>query len=609
MKIDYSERKKIQGIYSTSKYLQTKTALDIPKSVLKNVKLISLPLGKDGDIFGSYNNRMADYYGDIDVIQLIDNFKSIEEIGPKASKAIQEVVKRIREERTHWYSEVKAGLDNAYVFWYGELKNGVFTPSDDLIPKSTQLHNLGLLDDKEFNIIKQLGSKKGNGDDYDVVYNIFRSHFILRWTEKEILQGWKETSIGKYSLSDAVMDKTVVKIDMIIKSQTGKYLEVTNFIGLGIEENGYVKSINLQKHQLTPEMLPYEIEKLYYSNFYYNPFKMTKRAFAYLKWAKGILPKEKWIDGRINPYIKLLKTSIGILYSIKSELEAMCLILDKASSLTGINNRLDQMKESFSNVLEIDKNQLNDIMILVDEIIAIPSNERIIKFDMMKSLIDICKQIINFWTIAYSDQLGVNPPLIVVLPQNRSYNPNIVREPWSNPNNPFKILKGGCPDCGGVCGGSWFGNIAKSIFQKVANAYRRNFCNGKARQLEKGEYHYGCHNYTGPGTRVDLEKVRNYPPYNDIDACSRQHDLDYERAVELPDKERIDAINKADEDVIKCYNKYPKENGYNVAKLGINSKMKLAKVLPIVSKSVFGKISASGKVVVDSEGKKELILP
>lgn len=609
MKIDYSERKRFQSMYSTQKYVQTKSLLDIPKSVLKNVKLISLPLGKSGDVFGSYANRMADYYGDIDVIQLISDFKDIKEIGPKTAKAIQEVVQKIKEERTHWYSEVKAGLDHAYVFWYGDLENGVFTPSDDLIPKSVELNELGLLSDDELKVIKELGSKKGDGDDYDVVYNIFRSHFILRWTEKEILQGWKETSVGKYSLSDAVVDKTVVKIDMIIKSKTGKYLEVTNFIGLGIEENGFIKSINLEKHQLTPEMLPFEIEKLYYSNFYYSPFKMVKRAFAYLKWVRKNLPSEKWLDKRIDPYIKLLKTSIGILYSVKSELEAMCLILNKASSLTGINNRLDQLKEPISNVLEIESDQLKDIMLLVDEIIAVPIKEKGIKFDMMKQLIDIFKQIINFWTIAYSDQLGVNPPKEVVLPIKRSYNPNIIREPWSNPVNPFKILKGGCSDCGGICGGSWLGNIASSIFQKAANAYRRNFCDGKARQLEKGEYHYGCHNFTGPGTRVDLKKVRDYPPYNNIDKCSRQHDMDYVKAIELPDKERIAAINKADKDVINCYDKYPNENGYRVSKMGINSKMSLAKVLPMVSKSVFGKISASGKVVVDSEGKRELILP
>lgn len=125
-------------------------------------------------------------------------------------------------------------------------------------------------------------------------------------------------------------------------------------------------------------------------------------------------------------------------------------------------------------------------------------------------------------------------------------------------------------------------------FKTISNIYRNNFCNGKARKLLKGEYHLGCHNFTGPGTRIDLPEVRNYPPYNDIDACSRQHDIDYSNSNNNPN-----LIREADEKVINCYNKYPNESGYSAAKLGINSKMKLEDVLPILVKSIapkyFGK--------------------
>ena len=64
-------------------------------------------------------------------------------------------------------------------------------------------------------------------------------------------------------------------------------------------------------------------------------------------------------------------------------------------------------------------------------------------------------------------------------------------------------------------------------------------------------------------------------------------------AIELPEGERQKAIVEADKKVIECYDKYPNESGYWAAKNGINSKMKLDQVLPIVSKSIFGKISAS----------------
>ena len=129
-------------------------------------------------------------------------------------------------------------------------------------------------------------------------------------------------------------------------------------------------------------------------------------------------------------------------------------------------------------------------------------------------------------------------------------------------------------------------NHGSGPYQKVANIYRKYACKGKARPLLDGEYHYGCHNYTGPGTRIDL--YPNYPPYNNIDACSRQHDLDYSNAQNNPQ-----LIRQADEKVIDCYNRYPNDNGYNIAKLGINTKMKLEDAMPLLVKSIapsyFGK--------------------
>lgn len=601
MKVSYLDRRALSRIYNNDRYLQTKTLDDIPKPVLQQIKLISLPIDKQGSPFGSYINRMADYYGDIDVIQLIDNFKSIKEVGPKTAKAIQMVIAEIEKKKYHWFSEFKAGIDHSYYFDYGTLQNGVYRPSKLLAYKSEVLYRLKLLSDKEINIIRLILSKKvKTGDDYDLIYNLFREHFVLRWSLNEIKQGWKQISIGKYKLSDAVMDKSAVKIDMIVFNDT-KFIEVTNFIALGINENGYFKSINIEDSALTPANLPVEVEKLYYSNFYYKPFKMVKRAFAYLKW----LNKTKKVN--VDPYVKILKSTIAILYTVSSEIEAIKIVLPMKASVALINKRLNLLKDPISNVLEIDSEQLQSIMLLLDEVIKADKN----KLELLGALNDIFKQIINFWTIAYMDQLRLNPPPNNILPTKITYDRQIFREPWSNPVNPFKEVKGGCPDCNGTCGGSWFGDIASSIFQKAANAYRRNFCDGKSRPLEKGEYHYGCHNFTGPGTRVDLPKVRNFKPFNDIDACSKQHDIDYERAVELPDKERIAAITKADKDVVECYKKYPNENGSTVAQLGINSKMSLAKVLPIVSKSLFGKISASGKIkgeVTEKDGIRTLNL-
>jgi len=623
MKIAYPDRKSLDYIYGTRKYLQMKSLDDMPINIIKNIKLISLPIGNVGAPFGSYVNRMSDHYGDIDVIQLVDKFKNVKEVGTKSAESIQMVVEEILKNKKHWFSEVKAGIDRGYYFCVGKLSNGIYTPSKDLISKSEKLEKLGLLSKKELNIIKKNGVRNGNGDNYDTVFNLLRSHFILRWTVEEIKQGFKKTSLGNYKLSEAVLDKTVVKIDMIAQVGTGKYIEITNFIALGTTTNGYFKGINVDSQCFTPANLPIEVEKLYYSNFHYKPFKVVKRAFAFLKWIIKNWDNKDWnfsergfskrdVELTIKSYIKILKTSVNILYSVNAEISAIRIVLGKKNPpLVEINKRLDQLREPLSNVLELNGDDLDDVLEVLNKVVKAKGKE---KFKLIDALQDIFKQVINFWTIAYFDQLGINPPPGIVLPSKMMYDRKIIREPWSNPVNPFsaayKVVTGGyrtpfggCSECNGscggscgVCGGGWFADLGKSIFMKAANLYRRSFKDPKrVRQLLPGELHWKGHNFTGPGTRVDLKHIRDFPPFNNIDACSKQHDLDYVKAVELPDKERIDAINKADREAITCYNKYPKEDGYTAANLGINSKLTLAKVLPMVSKSIFGQISGSGK--------------
>jgi hypothetical protein len=69
-------------------------------------------------------------------------------------------------------------------------------------------------------------------------------------------------------------------------------------------------------------------------------------------------------------------------------------------------------------------------------------------------------------------------------------------------------------------------------FRTIANAFRAN--NPLSRPLEPGEFHYGYHNYTGPGTRIDLHP--NSPPINHIDEASRIHDIEYGDAERIKTK-------------------------------------------------------------------------
>ena len=118
----------------------------------------------------------------------------------------------------------------------------------------------------------------------------------------------------------------------------------------------------------------------------------------------------------------------------------------------------------------------------------------------------------------------------------------------------------------------------KTGFQAVANAFRR--FNPLSRPLELGEFHFADHNYTGPGTRMDLHP--NAPPVNDIDNVSRIHDLEYGQALKIQDPiKRAQAIQAADKKAIEGYSKYPNESGYKAAIAGIAGKFGAEQALSI----------------------------
>lgn len=148
-----------------------------------------------------------------------------------------------------------------------------------------------------------------------------------------------------------------------------------------------------------------------------------------------------------------------------------------------------------------------------------------------------------------------------------------------------KTKKQGC-NCSQK-GKGLFSYVGKKGFQTASNLYRKG--DPRARQLLLGELHVGKHNFTGPGSRIDLPHVRNFPPYNGIDNCSKIHDLAYDKIFKMPagDKKR-NLIRKADKDAVACYDRNKNDSGYTLAKSGINNKMRIENITPKFIKKMIG---------------------
>lgn len=126
------------------------------------------------------------------------------------------------------------------------------------------------------------------------------------------------------------------------------------------------------------------------------------------------------------------------------------------------------------------------------------------------------------------------------------------------------------------------GSIASKLYQKLANVYRRNFCSGKARELFDGEMHPLCANFCGPGTKIANPSVKNYPPYNAVDAVCKKHDLAYHDAKGNPER-----VRQADIDMLKELENYKNvEPYYTLGKLAISGKMKFEDLLPFIAKRI-----------------------
>lgn len=127
---------------------------------------------------------------------------------------------------------------------------------------------------------------------------------------------------------------------------------------------------------------------------------------------------------------------------------------------------------------------------------------------------------------------------------------------------------------------------SQKAFKTMQNIHRAR--DPKARQLLDGEWHIPLHGFTGPGTRTDLEWVRNFPPYNAVDAASRTHDLAYGDALKIKDEgARLAAFRDADERFMTTVRALPDMYGKKAALAGIGTKMQMENIAPGAAKRVF----------------------
>ena len=438
------------------RFISKKPVSTYPKSIINEIKLISASVEGNPSVttdttpFGSLVYRLQKYPGDIDVIENFTACCSVEDVVNKFALAFQKVVKRIKSSKLHYYSESKIGLDRRYEIEIGHLINGKYQPDPNLKKNVYALYEHELLPENEvIDIDKVLSKSNLNSDDYDIIHSIIRNHYVIRWKSEDILRGYIILTGGKkMTLKEALHIDAVIKIDEITLVN-GRFIEVTNIFFLAyVSPNGTIVHIN---EQTNPNRdLPIEIEKLYFSNMWYSPFKMVKRMFSLARSRYNAKIDPELYKDVLVKLFPLITGNSSLLYQIKSELDTIVVILERIRNppMRTIHKQIDEMKLRLSTALEIPEKRLSELNMLIDIITS--TNDAIVIIESIEKINKYLKKRINFDTIVYLDNVGLNPLPNFMLPEDHKYNRNILRLPDDNPINPMSLLtKGGCLTCGG----------------------------------------------------------------------------------------------------------------------------------------------------------------
>ena len=269
-------------------------------------------------IIGSASLRATQYASDYDIETML-NGVSPETIAKMLQKAYQEIGGDV------WVADFKCGLDERLVY------NGDY---DDKSLKK-YLKNPLISAKQRRDILSSSGEER---------IEKVRDLYILRWKHADVIKGYIKLIDGtNYPLSCAIMDKTTMKIDLIVKVGN-QFAEISEnyYIKAGGETN-YTKMPS--KKELEADL---EEDIQYYSTK--DSFKSLKRLFSLLQ-----LEGAKKNKPKMDKLVEFFNGQVGLLNKIKNELGILEILLvqPRSPKWEDVEANLQFIKEQISSVYQI----------------------------------------------------------------------------------------------------------------------------------------------------------------------------------------------------------------------------------------------------------------
>lgn len=379
-----------------NRIISAKPKSSYPKQIQNEFSLLSVDKN-NSSVIGSYSYRLIKSPGDVDLYEQVEDCCSIDQVVDKFIDSLKIIVRDVLLKPNHYFMEVKIGLDHRFML----------NPKDFNFPLHIeQLFNEGLLSKEEFTVINDCLHSM-NQECTEIINELLRKHYILRWSIPEIFAGVKILPGGiKLTLQQAALAKSKINIE-IINFLNGRFIDESNFFVLvEVDKNGGIHMINLPQESYTDfenyfiTGLKSSIQTLWYSKLNFGPFKMLKRYFSLAKFQKN--------QALINKLIPILTSDFAILNQIKGDIGTLIKLLKKAGDRINMNlvfNEISNFKDRLANILYFSN---DDILVLNDKIDKIVDGSINI-FEGLEHLEKFFKNIVNNAAIKYVKKNGLVP--------------------------------------------------------------------------------------------------------------------------------------------------------------------------------------------------------
>ena len=366
----------MENLINYTKAYETKERY--PRDVQQQIKLYSADKHSNKTrVIGSYSYKIDENIAsDIDLFEEVKR-TNYDDIVIFFCKSIQKVIATIHKKKNQIFNELKCGINHMFKgVDYGHCSNNTYYVNDSYFTLMESYYYNNLIDQNElFTIMEIRDTHPKSQLEYEQIHQLMRNRFILRWTIKEVMQGYKVLQTGlnntfKYYLTDAVQEKSNINIEGLYIAN-GKYTECSNFFFLEYcDSNNNIIIINLptglisqhDKDDYFKETLKTSMYTLLYSELNFNPFKCIKRLFSYARHYKD--------EHLLKITYDIINSQIGNLYYLCTQFKTIIKVINK-SGYKKINqkvlyNQIDKIRWNMQSII-IDQTNFKHILGYLDD--------------------------------------------------------------------------------------------------------------------------------------------------------------------------------------------------------------------------------------------------